>query len=88
MLGNNQSLKEFLIFGCFNKPENESELLIGRYEDNQLKLFKRILLNTKSFIRKILPLNDLYSFVVVTQDGVINLCDLSMRNPKEKIMTC
>lgn len=82
MFEKSASVKEFLLFGCQDNETGQSEVMVGLLVQ-ELTLFKRILLNIDSPIRKILPLNDLFSFIVVTESGHVHLCDLSMKQPKE-----
>lgn len=87
MFEKNASVKEFLLFGCMDKESGQSEVMVGLLS-TELRLYKRILLNNQSPIRKLLPLNDLYSFIAVTESGHIYLCDLSMKTPKETKDIC
>ena len=87
-LDTDQTIRDLILIATTNNSTKESEVIIGEMKKGVLNIYKRLKLGTISKIKKILPLKDLYTYITVTEDGMIYLCDLGMKAPKETIDKC
>lgn len=87
-LDTDQTIRDLILIATTNNSTKESEIIIGEMKEGILKIYKRLKIGTNSKIKKILPLKDFYSFISITEDGMIYLCDIGMKKTKETIDKC